>query len=285
MVTFLSFQQYIFNIYVRTHAHTPPDRLLDHWFWLHNLWVTRCGGCSIQRSLLKVCPGFTGVLRGASSPSAPAAGISAGAASTGALQPLAAKTWPWALNHPGYLAGRWILPPAQQINTAPSLDELMETPYNWPPEIFWLATAFQAEKRGICESMPWINKVPFISVTLLDLPYRNFCSKAHYCSNKTLSILHVRYWDVNHCTASAGQALTARDEQKSRGSPWAGCGRMEPSPAQRPSEQCLFAGETPRERSQNGCSHGMARPRLALPYRQRKQTCSEIVCPVLKKHQ
>lgn len=107
----------------------------------------------------------------------------------------------------------------------------------------------QADKRGICESMPWINKVPFISVTLLDLPYRNFCSKAHYYSNKTLSILHVRYWDVNHCTASAGQALTARDEQKSRGSPWAGCGRMKPTPAQRPSEQCLFAGETPRERS------------------------------------
>lgn len=49
-------------------------------------------------------------------------------------------------------------------------DHLMETSYNWPPEIFWLATVFQADKRGICESTLRVNKVLFNSVKLLNLP-------------------------------------------------------------------------------------------------------------------
>lgn len=46
----------------------------------------------------------------------------------------------------------------------------METSYNRPPEIFWLAAVFQADKRGICESTLRVNKVLFNSVKLLNLP-------------------------------------------------------------------------------------------------------------------
>lgn len=80
-------------------------------------------------------------LQGASSPSA-----------LGALQSLAAVAMG---TEPSRVFGTgWTVPPAWQINTTPSQDELMEIPCNWPPEFFWLATAFQADKRGICVSMP-----------------------------------------------------------------------------------------------------------------------------------
>lgn len=88
--------------------------------------------------------------------------------SSGAGQPLttnSANTQQWALNHLGYLHGYGFChPPGKSAQ-----DHLMKTSYNRPPEIFWLATVFQADKRGICESPPWLNKVLFNSVKMLNL--------------------------------------------------------------------------------------------------------------------
>lgn len=47
---------------------------------------------------------------------------------------------------------------------------MMEPSYNQSPGIFWLATVFKADKRGICEPTPGGNRTLFNLVELLNLP-------------------------------------------------------------------------------------------------------------------
>lgn len=97
----------------------------------------------------------------------------------------------------------------------------MEISYNQPPEIFWFATVFEADKRGICESTPRGNEILFNSVELLNLPLSHFWVRAHCCSHKMLSILHVWNRDVLHHTSPAACRVCScpKGWQRCRGSP------------------------------------------------------------------
>lgn len=71
-------------------------------------------------------------------------------------------------------SGHWTIPHIWQgcgfCHPPGKSAHMMEPSYNQPPEIFWLATVFKADKRGICESTPWGNRILFNSVELLNLP-------------------------------------------------------------------------------------------------------------------